>query len=124
MYGREVAGCVNSYGTGKAYLIGTLLGHGELAYRDPSNRTFLAVILGRVGIKPEKVGKLNRRRRTFRNQSAWFLFNNTNESVEESVPLVGFKTARDLLGGDFPTASGSVRLRVEPAGIRCLLLER
>jgi beta-galactosidase len=122
-YGREIAGCVNSYGAGKAYLIGTLLGHGELAYRDPSNRTFLAVILGRVGIKPDKVGQLNRRRRTFRNQAAWFLFNITNEPVEESVPLAGFKTARDLLGEDFPTALGSIQVRVEPAGIRCLILE-
>ncbi|HLI33715.1 MAG TPA: beta-galactosidase trimerization domain-containing protein, partial [Terriglobia bacterium] len=123
MYGREVAGCVNPYGTGKAYLIGTLLGHGELAYRDPSNRAFLAAILNRAGIKPEKVGKLNRRRRIFRNQAAWFLFNNTNESVEEPVPLAGFKAARDLLGEDLPTTPGGVRVRVEPAGIRCLILE-
>lgn len=123
MYEDQVAGCLNSYGKGKACLIGTLLGHGELAYADPDNRAFLAAILSRAAVKPEKVGKLNRRRRVFGNHTAWFLFNNTNESLEESASLAGFKSVQDLLGENLPRVSGGVRVKVEPAGVRCLILE-
>lgn len=122
-YGAEVAGCLNAYGKGKAYLIGTLLGHGEIAYNDTSNRTFLAAILLRAGVKPDKVGKLNRRRRTLGDQAAWFLFNNTDEIVEETIPFEGFKSTHDLLGEDLAETPAGVHLQIEPVGVRCLILE-
>jgi beta-galactosidase len=122
-YGEEIAGCLNAYGKGKAYLIGTLLGHGELAYGDPANRAFLAAVLSKAGVKPERIGKLSLRRRVHGSRTAWFLFNTTSEPAEETVSLRGFRTARDLLGEELPQNSGGVRVRVEPAGVRCLILE-
>lgn len=121
--GEEVAGCVNSYGKGHAYLIGTLLGHAALAYNDRGNRAFLKAILGRAGVLPDRVGRLNRRRRVLGNRTAWFFFNTSQHPIEETVSVAGFKSAKDLLGGDLPTTAGGIRIAVEPLDIRCVVLE-
>jgi hypothetical protein len=74
-YHDEVAGCVNSYGKGRAYLVGTLLGHGVAGYNDLRNAKFLAALLERAGVSSDSVGVLKRRRRILENQAAWFSFN-------------------------------------------------
>jgi beta-galactosidase len=122
-YDDDYAGCVNTYGKGRACLIGTLLGHGEIAYNDPHNRQFLAALLTQAGIKPDQVGKLNRRRRVYQNKTAWFLINPTDSAVEETIPITGHKTVHDLLGEPLPGTSEGVQVTVEPVGIRCLIFE-
>jgi beta-galactosidase len=122
MYGDEVAGSVNSFGQGKAYLAGTLLGHGGPAYNDWRNGEFLSAVLAQAGVLSDRVGKLNRRRRVLGNNAAWFLFNFTDRAIEESVPLEGFKRARDLLGQELPTAAGVFRVKVAPRDICCIVL--
>ena len=118
----DVAGCVNKFGTGRAYLIGTLLGHALLAYDDKRNGVFLAHLLAGAKVKPDRVGRLQRRRRVLGSQAAWFLFNTTGAPVEEVVALENYKTARDLLGAELPAVPGGVRVRVEPLDVHCLIL--
>jgi beta-galactosidase len=122
-YKDDCAGCVNTYGKGRAYLIGTLLGHGEIAYNDPQNRRFLAGLLSRAGVNPDRIGKLNRRRREYQGKTAWFLINPTNSAVKETLPTAGHKSVRDLLGEELPRTADGVQVTVEPVGIRCLILE-
>jgi hypothetical protein len=55
MYGQEVAACVNQFGQGKAYLIGTLLGHAGPAYNDWRNADFLRTILSQSGVAADRV---------------------------------------------------------------------
>jgi hypothetical protein len=118
----DVAGCVNNLGSGRAYLIGTLLGHAVLAYDDNRNGAFIAHVLASAGVKPDKVGKLQRRRRVLGDQAAWFLFNTTGALVEEVVDMENYKTARDVLGADLPAGAGGIRVKVEPFDVRCLML--
>ena len=122
-YGDDVVGSVNKYGKGRAYLIGTLLGHAGLAYDDPKNGDFLASILARAGLGTERVGKLKRRRRVFGNQQAWFLFNATSDPVEETFRLDGFKSVHDLLEEPFVGTQESFRVKVDPLDVRCLIFE-
>jgi hypothetical protein len=121
-YGTEVAGCVNEHGAGKAYLVGTLLGHAGPAYDEWRNAQFLSAILSQAGIAPDLIGKLQRRRRMFGTRAAWFFFNSTAEPIEETVPLEGFKSARDLLGENLPVVAGGARVKVGPLDVRCVLL--
>lgn len=122
-YRDEVPGCVNSYGKGRAYLVGTLLGHGVAGYNDLCNARFLAALLGRAGVSSDSVGVLKRRRRILGNQATWFLFNQTDKPVEEEVAIEGYQSARDLLGGKVSPPGGRIQVRVEPFDIKCLVLE-
>jgi hypothetical protein len=123
-YRDEVAACVNQFGKGQAFLIGTLLGPAILPEKSaPENRQFLAALLERAGVKPDRVGKLQRRRRNLGPKSAWFFLNCTHETVQESVPLEGFRSAVQLLGGDLEIRGGKVLISVEPMDICCLVLE-
>jgi hypothetical protein len=123
MYGDEVAGCVNNFGRGKAYLAGTFLGHAGPAYNDWRNGEFLAVVSARSGIVSDRAGKLARRRRVLGKRAAWFFFNFSDHTIEESVPLEEFRKARDLLGDELPTASGAIRVKVTAMDVCCVLLE-
>jgi hypothetical protein len=119
----EVAGCVNRYGQGQAYLIGTLLGHATLSYNDHGNEKFLGQILALAGVRPDVVGKLKRRRRVLGNQEAWFLFNVTEAAVEEELSMEGLHSVSDLLAEDIRTSAGKATVRVPSMEIRCLVLE-
>lgn len=122
-YQDQVAGCVNEFGKGRAYLAGTLLGHALPAYHDARNAAFLAAVLKQAGIAPDNLGQLKRRRRVRGTQAAWFLFNQTEKLVEEEFLLGSYRSAGDLLGGELPATSGRVRVTVDPLDIRCLVLE-
>lgn len=119
----DVAGCVNKFGSGRAYLIGTLLGHALLAYEDKRNGVFLSHLLANAGVKPDTVGRLQRRRRVLGSQAAWFLFNTSGAAVEEVLALENHKTAKDFFGAELPAAPGGVRVEVAPLDVRCLILE-
>jgi beta-galactosidase len=120
----DVAGCVNRYGQGHAYLIGTLLGHATLSYNDQRNANFLAQVLASAGVLPDTVGRLKRRRRVLGDNAAWFLFNVTENAVEEEISLEGFREVSDLLAEDISRSAGKVTVKVPPMDIRCLVLER
>jgi beta-galactosidase GanA len=122
-YGTEVAGTVNRLGKGQAYLVGTMLGYALPAYNDPRNARFLAAVLKISGVLPDSLGKLNRRRRIWGNREAWFLFNQHDRLIEEQVSMHGFKTAKDLLGGELTAAGGVLSIKVDPVDVRCILLE-
>lgn len=121
-YRDEAAGSINHFGSGKAALIGTLLGPAMLESGGGENQVFLAQLLASAGIAPDRSGKLLRRRRTLANRSAWFLFNPERQAVEERVALEGHASARDLLRGPLQAVNGSVRVSVGPMDIACLLV--
>jgi len=121
-YGHDVTGCVNEFGQGKAYLIGTLMGHAGPAYDDWRNGAFLSAILAQAGVRSDRVGKLNRRRRVRGSQAAWFFFNPTESVIEETIQIEHFTAARDLLGEPLPLTGKSVALKVSPLDVCCVLL--
>ncbi len=86
-YHDEVAGCVNSPGKGRAYLIGTLLGPAASPEKSDPRNKFLAAVLDRAAVKPDRADRLQRRRRVLGSKAAWFLCNTTHETVRETVSL-------------------------------------
>jgi beta-galactosidase len=123
MAGSEVTGTVNDFGTGRAYLVGTLLGHAVLSYNDLGNENFLAAILRRAAVSADQLGKLQRRQRRLGSQTAWFLFNTTTEVLEENLSTGDFKSVTDLLGAPLELHGGNARIRVDPMEVRCILLD-
>ena len=105
-YGDEVAGVVNEFGKGRAYLFGTLLGHAGLAYDDWRNADFLLAVLEKAGVKRDCAGRLMRRRRSLGSRAAWFIFNLTDGALEEVVPTESYSRVRDIFGDELPITSG------------------
>jgi len=122
-YKGEIAGCFNQVGEGRAYLFGTLLGHAGPAYDDWRNADVLSFIAAECGIKSDSVGQLGRRRRVLHDRAAWFFFNSAETGVEENIALERYKSAHDLLGGTLAVSSNSIRVRVDPLDVRCILLQ-
>ena len=116
----EVTGVVNSYGKGKAYLIGTLLGHAGATYEDRPTRDFLVKLLIDSGIKPERLGKLLLRRRILNNKEAWFLINPTKETISETIDFISFSEVEDLLEGPINKTNP---IEVTGFSVRVLILQ-
>lgn len=117
-----VAGCVNELGRGRAWLFGTILGHAPALRDDARAGRVLARVLSGAGIAPETNGRLVRRRRVLGNRAAWFLFNDTDTAIEESLALGEYSKVVDLLDLPLVSGQGTVRVSVEPRQVRCLIL--
>ena len=120
----QVTGVVNHFGRGKAYLIGTLLGHAYTAFEDHATQAFLLTMLNTAGVKPELCGRRPRRRRIGEDCEAWFFFNMTPKTVVERVNVKGFSNAENLLGGPLSIRSGAINIKVNPFEILCLIMKR
>jgi len=121
--GDEVTGVVNKFGRGRAYIVGTFIGHAAAALEDEATSTFLLTILSSSGVNPELCGRLRRRRRIGKDHQAWFLFNISPEPVAERVDVNGFSSGEDLLEGPLSIQSGMITVEVDPFEIRCLVMK-
>jgi hypothetical protein len=119
----KVVGVENNFGNGKAFLIGTLLGHAGPSFNDQGTTAFLQDLLLKSGVKPEICGTLNRRRRVLTDCEAWFLFNMTSKKICEKISMDGFKSSSDLFK-NLKSKSDILNLKVNPFEIRCLIMEK
>ena len=119
----SVAGVVREVGKGKAWLLGTFIGHNGTAYRDESTRAAVCGLLGLCGVSPEHEGQLLLRRRVAEGKQAWLFTNPTRERVEERICVKGWAQVSDLMGGPLQRDGGSVALAVESLDVRVLILE-
>jgi len=120
-YKGSVAGVMNRVGDGKAYLIGTLLGHSYMAYRDKSTQKFLLALLKNADVTPEKCGDITRRRRLYRDMEAWFLFNISDKRSITTIRVAEKIKVRDLLSRHQLEVPSEVVL--DPFEVVCLILE-
>lgn len=121
----EVVGVVNGIGQGRAYLIGTVLGHAYSAFRDEATLALLLAVLNTAGIEPELCGKLRRRRRVGEGHEAWFMFNMSSDHITERIDISGSSAVEDLVEGPLAIQSGSIiTIGVDPFQIRCLILRQ
>ena len=82
-------------------------------------------LLTDAGVKPERCGRLLKRRRVSDKKEAWFLINDSDRPIIESVDVTGFVQVQDLLEEkDVDIKGGATVITVEPFGIRCLVLSR
>ena len=118
-YRDETVGSAHQFGSGRAYLVGTLLDPGQ-----GENQAFLAHLLKGAGINSDRCGKLLRRRRENGLEAAWLLINPTRDELEEDIDVHGYRSAFDILVGPLRIDNGRVRVKVGPADILCLVLDK
>ena len=124
MYGSETAGAVREAGKGRAWLIGTFVGHNGTAYCDDDTRTFINVLLNECGIGPLHRGKLLLRKRVAGSREAWVFTNPTAEDLTEKIEVSGWTEVEDLLGDKLQKEVDHVSLEVKSLDVRVLILNR
>ncbi|MEM2718900.1 MAG: hypothetical protein QXJ13_06670, partial [Candidatus Bathyarchaeia archaeon] len=120
----DVAGLTNKFGMGRAFLIGTFIGHAYAAFRDKRTESFLLSLLKSVGVMQRKIGELTCRERIGENGKAVFLFNMSPKTVVEKIDVSHFSNVEDLLGEKIELSSGRVTIKVNPFEVKCLILEK
>jgi beta-galactosidase len=122
-YGEAAAGCVRNFGKGRAWLLGTYVGHNGTAYRDPASRDFIRQLLNECKVRPPHPGGLLLRKRKLPGKEAWILTNPTGVVLGESVDISGWSSVSDLLGEAVERNGKSVHLAVKGLDVKVLILE-
>ena len=120
--GNEVAGVIRQAGQGRAWLLGTYLGHNGLAYCDKETRAAILALLTQCGVTPEHQGRLLLRKRVLPEMEAWFFTNPTEEEMTEQVEVFGRAQVEDLFGEPLKWQGDTINLTVPPLEIRVLIL--
>jgi beta-galactosidase len=121
-HGKAPAGVVTKVGKGRAWLLGTFLGHNGTAHCDRATRRFVTTLLDRCGIEPSRAGRLLVRRRIAAGRQAWILTNPTARPVTQTLGVSGFAHVEDLLGGDIARRRDRVTLTLDGLDVRVLIL--
>ena len=124
-YGDAVAGTVRTAGKGKAWLLGTYVGHGGTAYRDEPTAAGVTALLAQCGVAPERQGSLLLRKRVASGKEAWLFTNPGEADVTETIDVAGWWGVSDLLGDPLVRDdAGRIVLSVPSLDVRVLVLTK
>jgi len=123
LYGDKVAGTVHCVGSGRAWLLGTFVGHNGTAYRDEDSRAFVRKLLAQCGVRAEHQGSLLLRKRVTPGKEAWILTNPTDQEITERIAVHGWSRVEDLLGDPIVREGDEVTLKVKGLDVRVLVVE-
>lgn len=123
-YGEAVAGIVKKVGKGRAWLLGTFVGHSGMAYRDKESKAFIQALLGQCDVLPEHNGDLLLRKRIIKGKEAWIFTNPTEKDVTEKIDVRGWNRVEDLLGDKLEREDGYAKLTVKSLDVRVLVLKK
>ncbi|MDD2706564.1 MAG: beta-galactosidase [Verrucomicrobiae bacterium] len=120
--GAEAVGTLNHFGKGLAALLGTFAGHSSLTHRLETSEGVFEKLLPMAGVKPDRCGRLLRRRRVHGNKQAWFLINPSDKAVIETIHMEGFLMAKDLLNDVVAkTTKSSFTVKIPPMNLGCVI---
>ena len=123
-YGDAVAGTVRDAGKGRAWLLGTFVGHSGTAYRNRQTHICVNAILAACHVHPEHDGPLSLRKRKTADKEAWFFTNTTQAPITEELDVSGWNHVEDLLGETMERTEDKVTLSVDSLGVRVLILTK
>ena len=121
-YGSAVAGLVRQVGQGRAWLLGTYVGHNGTAYRDEESRAFVRALLAECRVRPAHQGQLLLRKRVVAGKEAWLFTNASAHDVTERVDVSGWVHVEDLLGEPLERDGDVLELAVKSLDVRGLVL--
>jgi beta-galactosidase len=124
LHAGQPSGTARTLGTGRAWLLGTLLGHAGTAHRIPQTSSLVRRIAASAGVEPVHPGRLLLRRRRSGTREAFIVTNPTPGPLTEIVAVGRYREARDLLGDAVEHVPGGVRLTVGSLNVRVVIVER
>ena len=121
--GRTV-GAVRNVGKGRAWLLGTFVGHNGTAYQDEESQALVRALLAQCGVAPAHEGRLLLRKRVGDAKEAWLFTNPSASEVAERISVAGWSQVADLLGERVAREGDSINLTVKGLDVRALVLKR
>jgi beta-galactosidase GanA len=112
-YNNMAAGAVNSWGEGKAAIIGSYIGHSAAAYKNDASDNFVKKLLSLAGIDAFENDGVNIRRRSADGKIAQFIFNKTDKTKKISFPSGGKSKYIDSYGGKITENGGILEIECE-----------
>ena len=123
-YKDQVAGTVNSHGNGKAWLLGTFVGHNGAAYRNKYTSQFVKKLMKECNIYPEHNGELKIRKRVREGKEAWVITNPTDHKVTERLHLNKQWThASDLFDKELNIDNHSIEISIASLDVSVIILQ-
>lgn len=121
-YGKEVAGTVRNLGKGKAWLLGTYVGHNGTAYRNENTHNFVRKLMSLCGVNASAMGDLLVRKRKIDDKEAWILTNPTEHPVTQDLNIASWATATDLFDKPFTIKNQTIQVTVDSLDVQVVLL--
>jgi beta-galactosidase GanA len=121
-HGERIAGLAAPAGKGRAFLLGTCVGHSGVAYVNAATAAAVGKLLHLAGVVPSPSLPLLVRRRSLPGKEAWLVTNPAADVVTRELDAAGWTSAEDLDGTPLQIADGKVRLTVDPADVRAVIL--
>jgi beta-galactosidase len=123
-YKDQVAGTVNSHGNGKAWLLGTFVGHNGTAYRNKNTSQFVARLMRECKVFPEHEGELKVRKRITDGKEAWVVTNPTDHMVTEKLHLGReWAHAADLFDNELKIDNQTIEISIESLDVFIIILQ-
>ena len=120
----DCAGSVNNYGKGKAYLIGTFIGHNGTAYKNEVVNHFVEELLDSCDIEKNKKAKLLYRRRIDeKNGLEALLITNPSYQASEAKFDISGKIADNILDADVCVEDDKMTVRLKPLDAAIVVLK-
>lgn len=120
----KVVGVVRTVGAGKAWLLGTYVGHSVTAYRSLETIQCMLAVLAQGGIVPDNHGGLLLRKRVSADKEAWLFTNATDHAITAQVDVTGWANVQDLLDAPLQSDGKVVKLTVESLDVQGLIVTR
>lgn len=124
LYGKATAGTVRKVDKGRAWILGTFVGHNGMAYRDKKSKAFIQSLLRQCDVVPEHNGNLLLRKRIIKGKEAWIFTNPTEKDVTEKIDVRGWNKVEDLFGDELEQEDGYVNLTVKSLDVKVLILKK
>jgi len=117
-------GSVNTYGKGKAIIIGSYIGHNATAYRNEASGNFVKKLLSLAGISCPDYSGFNIRERYADDKKALVVFNPANETKTVSIPISNEYKYLDSYGGKISGNEDGLTITCEALDSLVVVLER
>jgi beta-galactosidase len=116
------AGAVNSYGKGKAVIMGSYIGHNATAYKNDASNNFVKRLLSFAGIVCADNNGVNIRERCADGKKAYIIFNTTDETRTVSLPVNNESEYIDSYGGKVSAGVNGIAVECEPLDTAVVVL--
>ncbi len=122
-YNDKIAGTARQLGKGKAWLLGTYIGHNGTAYKNEDTVKFVKKLMSNCSIVPEHTGEFLIRKRKIEGKEALIITNPTNHKVTEKIKVGSWKKASSLYDAPIEILNEKVSLTLESLDVGIVLLQ-